>query len=88
MKKPPKKIYLQWGGETAEPEIFEGQITWCTDQINESDTEYVLATELMEAERVIFEAGKLMGEKLLELNSVQAEADRLTRLLMEQGEAG
>jgi hypothetical protein len=83
MKEAPKNIFLQWDGET---ELSEGQITWCVDRINDSDVEYILATELEAAEKVIFEAGKLMGEKLLELTAVKEEVNRLTRLLMEVGE--
>lgn len=87
MKEAPKKIYLQWDGET---ELSEGQITWCVDRINDSDVEYDMAKlmgeKLAAANKVIFEAGQLMGEKLLELKSVKEEVNRLTRLLMEVGE--
>lgn len=38
MKEAPEKIYLQWVGTE-----FDDESTWCTDQINDEDIEYVKA---------------------------------------------
>lgn len=41
--KPPKKIYLQMLDEDGEEQY---EITWCEDEINDTDIAYVLAAEL------------------------------------------
>lgn len=46
MNKPPERIYLQCyddQGEYLDP--ISGEVTWCVDQINETDAEYVLVYE-------------------------------------------
>lgn len=39
--KPPKVIWLQIGEDAETYEGFEG-VTWCVDQINDTDIRYVL----------------------------------------------
>ncbi len=45
--KPPKTIYLQTD-EEAEQYSYEG-VTWCVDQINTNDKQYILSTPEREA---------------------------------------
>lgn len=41
--KPPKVIYLQWYDDMGDsPDSIGDEITWCQEQINETDLEYVL----------------------------------------------
>lgn len=50
MKKnnPPDTIYLQWYGDNVygDSDVFgePGEVTWCTDEVNNNDPKYLLAT--------------------------------------------
>jgi hypothetical protein len=46
---PPKVIYLQWYDVDGEEAIDE-EVTWCLDQINDTDVAYVLASRIKELE--------------------------------------
>ena len=61
MKKPaPNRIYLQWDSD---------DVTWCIDQIEETDVEYVRA-DLGERNSEAME--KLGGEKTIQLTRTRA----------------
>ena len=68
MDSPPDKIYLQWWPDPTEPEP-PGEVTWCVDEINDTDAEYLLATperlaagEMREAlENIVNEIGPDIG---------------------------
>lgn len=42
MSKAPETIYLQ-SCEDEDCNCFEGEITWCTDKINDGDVKYIRA---------------------------------------------
>lgn len=45
----PERIYLQYYCEDDFGDLVEAyEITWCQDQINDSDIEYVLASKVSE----------------------------------------
>lgn len=49
MKTIPEKIYLQWFDDLSnEPIPDDEMITWCQDQINKNDPEYIRADKLKE----------------------------------------
>jgi len=40
--KPPRAIYLQWNSDEFSPDTG---VTWCVDQINEDDVQYISLVE-------------------------------------------
>ena len=50
IKTPPVRIFLQtgmeeWEDSTDWTDVCETEVSWCSDRINESDIEYVLASD-------------------------------------------
>ena len=64
--KPPKTIYLQTD-EEAEQYSYEG-VTWCVDQINTNDKQYILSTPEREAASDLLEALRHLLEEALQTN--------------------
>ena len=61
--KPPKKIYLQMLDEDGEE---QDEITWCEDEINDTDIPYVLESALTASQ----EDNKRYKDTLIELRDV------------------
>ena len=74
MSEAPELIYLQWIPEEAR-DNYEDVITWCEDEINDDDIEYVKAStatrlrELLERAYIIYmDTGKIPTHLLLEIH--------------------
>lgn len=42
----PKTIYLQWYDELGEEPDDKLEVTWCADEINETDIKYIIASDV------------------------------------------
>jgi len=59
---PPKAIYLQWNSDELSPDTG---VTWCTDQINEDDVQYIsLAEAIILVEKSLL--GSAVANKFME----------------------
>lgn len=65
MREPPRKIWLQYYGDEADPvnDASDGDVTWCQDQINKHDVEYVRTTWLERLEKIEAAAENLIMAK-------------------------
>ena len=82
MNKIPERIWLQvygedwWGNESPELPTDNEDVTWCVDQINGSDVEYVLASKVEELEKRIGELEEtceIYGEGMMEVITLTNE---------------
>ena len=76
MNKIPERIWLQvygedwWGNESPELPTDNEDVTWCVDQINGSDVEYVLASKYEELEAVCHKA---LEKAFLRIKELEAD---------------
>lgn len=62
----PNVIWLQWGDEAEDEYVYPSEgVTWCSDQINDTDVRYVRAdaqpAERVRTYRIMDDTGELVG---------------------------
>jgi hypothetical protein len=83
MSRPPRRIWLQFYGDE-QPTFHRGEkvnsqdVTWCSDQINEHDVEYVRATKTPEP-KVTEEELRKVKMALVMLTSIALCGEELSK---------
>jgi len=93
--KPHKVIWLQYEEPDPDGMADEGDITWCQDKINDSDTKYVLADEAemsqLQVKRyamALDAAEKRDRDRIKQIVSMQNDIDELEAVLASHGPEG